>query len=364
LDFVDITMPLGQDEVLPVLKHREVVSSSAPASSAQTAEAEGSGKKSKKDKKEKKEKSPDKASKKDKEGKKEKKGGGGAVVDLLSLDAWGSPAAPASAPAPAPAPGPGADKADKKKSKEASKQAWSLLCADRGVTVSYSVAATGSTALAISFRVSNGSGFRCSVEASLSSAGGVAVPAGTTIKICSLLAVGGEAVGVAPASTTGPLVATCTVSLPCSARVAVEGLSGLEQRASDHHVSVSLCAGCVPNKIDADGFAALLAKKAGQWGSSKVKVPVPAGAKAKAALKAVGLFLRAHCVEEEVTKAASFASKTPAGGGGSICSLAKCSKDGSQVGVEVKVLCSSGKGESQAVAEAVCAALAAATLVL
>jgi hypothetical protein len=107
-----------------------------------------------------------------------------------------------------------------------------------------------------------------------------------------------------------------------------------------------------------------LAKKAGQWGSSKVKVPVPAGAKPKSALKAVGLFLRGHCVEEEVTKAASFASKTPAGGGGSICSLAKCSKDGSQVSVEIKVLCSSGKAESQAVAEAVCAALAAASFVL
>ena len=361
---MDITSPLGQDEVLPVLRHREVSATAAATGSAAGAGADaGSGKKSKKSKEEK----EGKKEKKEKKEKKADKAGGGAVVDLLSLDGWGSPAAPASAPAPAPAAAvaaaaaPASGKASK--SAKPSKAAWSLVATDRGVSVFASFSAS-SSALTVALRAVNNNpeGSRCSVEVVVGSAGGINGP-GLVSLGAGIAPSGGEGSAVATCTIPGPLVSTAIAALPATVRVGVEGgLVGSDVRSTDASLRVSLCAGFVPHKVGPDDFAALLGKKAGQWGEAKVKVPVPAGAKAKAVLKSIGLFLRAHCVEEEVTKAASFAAKTPASGGGSVCALAKCGKDGSYVSVEVKALCAASKQESQAVAEAVCAALSGATL--
>lgn len=194
----------------------------------------------------------------------------------------------------------------------------------------------------------------CGVLRLVDSSSGAAVTAGG----------GGTALANGSCAIAGPLVSTAPPTLlPITVRVSLEGgLVGADVRSAEAALKVSLVAGFLPHKLGADDFATLLGKKAGHWGEGKVKVPVPAGAKAKSTLKAIGLFLRSHCVEEEVSKAASFVCKTLAGGGGSVCCLGKCSKDGSTVSVEVKALCSSSKQESQAVADAVCAALATAAL--
>lgn len=325
---------------MPVLRHREVIARVEETPLA----TEEKKKKKKKDGKDK--------EKSGKEKEKKSKKAGGAVVDLLSLDAWTPTAAPAATIPEPVAP---------KKEKKIGKVAWMPLLTDRGITVCYSIASAGSSTLSICLQVANNNpeGANCSVDAAISSACGIA-GAGLT-KICTHLAVGSTATATAACSTSGPQVQTSPILLPLTVRVATEGFVGQDLRQVECVMKISLCAGFIPNKLDGEGFAALLGKKTGQWGEAKVRVPVGPGSKAKTVLKNIGYYLRAHVIEEEVTKAASFASKTPAGGGGSVCCLGKCSKDGSYVGVDIKVLCSS-TGESQTVAEAIAAALSGLSL--
>jgi hypothetical protein len=64
--------------------------------------------------------------------------------------------------------------------------------------------------------------------------------------------------------------------------------------------------------------------------------------------------LKAHTVEAENTKAVSLSAKSASGG--SVCCLAKISKDGTSVTVDIKCLCAS-KAESLSLAEAITEAL-------
>lgn len=205
------------------------------------------------------------------------------------------------------------------------------------------------------FRCVNGSpeGARASVEVTVHSGPGVTSP-GAALVVARSLGVQDEATASATCSTAGPVVASTSVSV--TVRVSVEGFAGSEARQHEAQCRLSLCAGFVPLKLDEEGLAALLGKSA-KWAEARARVAVPAGTKAKTTLRAVGLFLRAHQVEAEVSKAASFASKCPGGGGGSVCCLAKCSKDGASVVVDVKVLCAN-KADSQGVADAIAASLA------
>ena len=181
---------------------------------------------------------------------------------------------------------------------------------------------------------------------------GVTSPGGAIV-VARSLGVQEEASASATCSTAGPMVASTSVGV--TVRVGVEGFAGSDARQHEAQCRLSLCAGFLPLKLDEEGLAALLAKST-KWAEARGRVAVPPGSKAKATLRAVGLFLRAHQVEAEVSKAASFASKCPGGGGGSVCCLAKCSKDGSSVAVDVKVLCAN-KADSQSIADAIAASL-------
>ena len=237
-----------------------------------------------------------------------------------------------------------------KSGKKVGKVAWLPLHTDRGVSIFYSPAATGSTSLAIHFKCinSNVEGARASVEVTVHSGAGITASSGAVV-LARGLAVQDDATATVACTTAGPVVASTSVSV--ALRVAVDGFAGTDSRQADLQARISLCSGFLPHKLDEEGFAALLSKSA-KWGEAKAKVGVAPGAKAKATLKAVGAFLRAHQVEAEASKVASFASKCPGGGGGSVCCLAKCSKDGSVVSVDVKVLCAN-KAESQGIAEAI-----------
>jgi hypothetical protein len=76
--------------------------------------------------------------------------------------------------------------------------------------------------------------------------------------------------------------------------------------------------------------------------------------KPKYSFRALGNFLRAHIVEAEPSKAASYSAKTSVGG--KVFALAKVAKDGASIAVDIKVLASS-KPESQTIADAVASAL-------
>jgi hypothetical protein len=394
LSNVDLSAPLGGDEALPTLKHREVPVKSPPKPSQAEGNSDalakalaedddqptnGAKKKGKKDKKDKKEKKP-------KAGKSNGAASASLIDDLLGLDLGGdamaSMAAPMATPAiesvvPTPAPTPmeldgimvhsdtnggkekkhkskDKDKSEKKSKKSSSSSAfWMACCNDRNASVYYAPSVSGST-MTIALRAENVSANGCviSVEAGVTSvSNGAFRPSQPSVTIARDISVGADAKGAVDLTFDGnPITETLMVGL--GIRVSAEGLLGPETSTVTAAISISPCVFNTPHGVDEDGFAGLVGKSSSRWASQKTSIPLQ-GSK-KSAIKSLAAVMNAHVVEAEATKAASLCAKAP--NNSIICALVKFGKDGSSVSVDVKCLGPS-KTESQQAVDAVTQAL-------
>lgn len=377
LDSVDITTPLRADEVFTVQKHREVpVSMSTTLADMDGTEREEAGKKKKSSKKSKdKDKEVDdidaKKSKKDKDKLKSKKvTSEPASNDLLMMD-WNDPPMPSlqmAMPVIIHAPAEvhsskkkGVTSKEKEKEKEKGKKSnhvWLPLLSDKTVDLYYSTTASQNTITitlkAVNSSKSNGT---VSVTATFTSSAAVrpATPSNSNVRVASQLAPGDsnsastDLVLIGEASTG----LTTNLSVNCTAHISFDSLLGPDTKSMAAALKIPVCSTFCPNKLDEKSFLALMGKSSSRWASASVKVPC--SVKPKTALKTVSSFLHTHTVEAENARAASLAAKSV--NGGTVCCLAKMSKDGNSVGIDIKCLCAS-KIESVTLVEAIADALA------
>ena len=362
LDSVDITTPLRPDEVFTVQKHREVLASTSSAVASDLMERDDGGKMKKNGKKSK-ESDDSKKSKHDKSSKSKKTK---EPVDDLLLMEWAEPTVPTLSmgyvvPPSAP------DKKDKdkeSKNKLSSKKSgniWIPLMTDKCVEIFYFTSVTGQI-VTVNLKAMNiaRNSSAVSVTTTFSSSATIrpTTPSNSNVRVAHQLAPGADSTAATELLLLGELCATSSLSIDCTAHVTSESLLGPEVKSTATVVRVPVCSFFTPNKIDEQGFQTLMAKTSSRWGSSSVMISCSSG-KPKSALKAVGSFLRAHTVESEDSRAASLSAKSA--GGGTVCCLAKISKDGLSVTVDIKCLCSS-KGESKILADAISEVLSSLTL--
>jgi hypothetical protein len=367
---VDITTPLRADEVFTVQKHREVpVSmSSAFADIAEDAPEEGKKKKSSKQPKEKDLLEDDsKKGRKDKDKSKKTKAKPEPADDLLMMD-WNDPPMP-SMPVmvvtrPVAAVDSTSDKKEKEKDKGKDKESkgkkishlWLPLLNDKTVDIYYATSVQ-SNIVTITLKAVNSSktGSSVSVTATFNSSAGVrpATPSNSNLRVAQQLGPGSDCSAATELMILGDGVLTSNLQVGCTAHVTVESFLGPESKSTAVGLIVPVCSSFAPSKLDEKGFTALMSKSSSRWASSTAKVSC-LSTKPKSALKAVGNFLKAHTVEAENTKAVSLSAKSASGG--TVCCLAKTSKDGASVTVDIKCLCAS-KAESLSLAEAIAEAL-------
>ena len=345
-------------------------------------------KKSKKDKKEKKE---EKKSKKDKghasaeatptrESNSSKKTAGiTASLNLLDLDFGGPPAAATLPSQPLVALETG-EKKDKKKDKKGDKKEksglWLPFHSGRSVDILYSLGDSG--VKRVSFRLINRGpvGLTISADVTFKSLHPFQSLSGNTLRLSHHLVTGAEA--DSHMDIECPDVVTGNVNLPASVRIMLESASGVETKNEQVSLKIPICASFTPNELNEEAFSANISKSSSRWASSNARV-VSSGMKPKHAFRAISSFLRAHMVEAESSKAASYAAKTPSGakvfvlvkaakeGGKDYCydNIRFCSKSFNchtqsqhigSIAVEVKSL-GSTKSESQTICDAISSAL-------
>lgn len=354
LSSVDITAPLRLDEVLPVQKHREVVS--APE---QLDKVESKTKKDKKEKKDKKD-SNDKKDKKTKDKDSPKKGkksssrregydnvGNNGLDDLLNLDWGGSSLAAPVAPPIAPAPAPNTTTTKSKDSKVKKGTLWQFLQRIKNVDILYSVAGTGSS-INVTLKAVNETtdGSVVTIDISVNGTSNIRPTSSSPLRI-SRVAPGTDAQGAITLQLDGAL--STSAQLTCNISVSLETLLGPDKVVSTGIMKIPICALFTPHQVDDSGFAMLISKSSSKWASASAKLN--SSSKAKTALKGIAAFLRAHTVEVEATKAASMCSKSA--NGGIVCCLVKCKgKEELSITIEIKCLCGS-KDESQQLATSI-----------
>ena len=355
---MDITTPLRADEVFAVQKHREVLMSVSPAFSGDVIEKGDGGKKKKSDRKVKEGDEP-KKSKHDKSSKSKKIKE--PTDDLLLMD-WNDPPVPSLSMGHA-LPSKATDKKEKEKelkSKSSSKKSgnvWMPLMSDKSVEIFYATNITGQIATITLKAVNitkNGSVVSVTATFNSSPTARPTTPSNSNLRVANQLPSGDDATAVTELLLlSDSCLLTSSLLIGCTVHVTSETLLGPEVKATAAVVRIPVCCSFSPNKIDEQGFQTLMAKTSSRWGSSSASISCSSG-KTKSALKAVATFLRAHTVESEESRAASLSAKSA--GGGSVCCLAKTTKDGLSVTVDVKCLCAS-KGESKMLADAVAEAL-------
>ena len=363
LDSVDITTPLRADEVFTVHKHREVPVSVSSAFSDVIEDAPEEGKKKKSSKKQKDLLEDEiKKGKKDKDKSKKSKSKPEPADDLLMMD-WNDPPMPSMPVVVASRPTAAAaditpDKKEKEKESKGKKSShlWLPLLNDKTVDIYYATSVQ-SNIVTITLKAVNSSktGSSVSVTATFNSSAGVrpATPSNSNLRLAQQLPPGSDCSAATELVILGDGVLTSNLQVGCTAHVTVESFLGPESKSTTVGLVVPVCSSFSPCKLDEKGFTALMSKSSSRWSSSTAKVSC-ASTKPKSALKAVGNFLRAHTVEAENTKAVSLSAKSASGG--SVCCLAKISKDGTSVTVDIKCLCAS-KAESISLAEAITEAL-------
>lgn len=334
---IDLTTPLGADEVMFVRQHREVASSSH-----ESGVPKEDKKKSKKDKSEKK----DKKSTKDDSSKvssKEKKidvasaksskskskvGDISASLNLLDLD-FGAPIVTMPSAAAA-QPEAGDEKKDKKKDKKADKKGdkkekssnvWLPFHTGRSVDVFYSLGDAGLKRVA--YRIVNRGpvGLSISADVTFKSLHPFQSITGNTLRLAHHLASGGEA--ESHMDIECPDVITGNLNFPASLRVMLESASGVETMNVQVTLKIPVCTSFTPNALDEEAFSASISKSSSRWASSNARVTT--AIKPKYAFRSISIFLRAHLVEAESSKAASLAAKSPSGA--KIFALAKAAKE-------------------------------------
>jgi len=323
-------------------------------------EASKDNKKQKKEKKKKSDKkeSVDTSSSAKKESKSKSKSSGGDSLNLLDLD-FGSvsiapepskPAAPTSAPV-------ASDTGGKKKSKEKSSkkdQAWLTFHTGKCFDVLYFLGdSSQSGTKKVLFRLVNRGpmGMSISADANFKSFAPYQSVTGNTVRLAHHAPFGSETDSSIELGS-GDTAPVSNSHLSATIRIMLETASGVETLNANATLTIPVSATFVPNVIDEDVFTASVAKSSSRWGSANAQVV--SSLKPKYSFRAIGNFLRAHIVEAEPSKAASYSAKTATGA--KVFGLAKVSKDGSSVTVEVKVLASS-KPESQTIADALASAL-------
>jgi hypothetical protein len=369
---VDITTPLRADEVFTVQKHREVPVTVSSGFADVTEEAPEEGKKKKSSKKPKEKdllEDGSKKGKKDKDKSKKTKAKPEPADDLLMMD-WNDPPMPSMpvmvAARPVAAVDITTDKKEKEKDKDKDKDKeskgkksshlWLPLLNDKTVDIYYATS-VHSNIVTITLKAVNSSktGSSVSVTATFNSSAGVrpATPSNSNLRVAQQLPPGSDCSAATELMILGDGMLTSNLQVGCTAHVTVESFLGPESKSTAVGLIVPVCSSFSPSKLDEKGFTALMSKSSSRWASSTAKVSC-LSTKPKSALKAVGNFLRAHTVEAENTKAVSLSAKSASGG--SVCCLAKISKDGTSVTVDIKCLCAS-KVESLSLAEAVTEAL-------
>lgn len=362
LDSVDITTPLRADEVFAVHKHREVpVSASAFSEVIEDVPEEGKKKSSKKSKDIAEEEG--KKSKKEKSKKTKTKTESEPADDLLLMD-WNDPPMPSIPVMPVSRPVAAVDIISDKKEKEKDKNSkgkkgshmWLPLLNDKTVDIYYATSVS-SNIVTVTLKAVNSSktGSSVSVTATFNSTSSVrpATPSNSNLRVAQQLSPGSDSSAATELLILGDGALTSNLRVGCIAHVTLESFLGPESKSSAVSLTVPVCHSFSPCKLDEKGFTALMSKSSSRWSSSTAKISC-SSIKPKSALKAVGNFLRAHTVEAENTKAISLSAKSASGG--SVCCLAKLSKDGTSVTVDIKCLCSS-KAESVTLSEAIAESL-------
>lgn len=368
---IDITRPLDADEVLPVQTHRVVPS--AALRDADVGAADAGDKKKRRDK--------DKRRGRDKDRRVDDAARPAAEDDLLGLD-WpaaapvAAPAAPAAAAppaaellqldAPAASSSSSAKRERRSRASDVDAASWRTLHRADTWELRYGVAATGA-AVDVLFEVASfGGGGVAAAELELQPHPLVARVSQRRVALLSGALPGGERQrAAAPLTLTlaspTALWAAGSVQLTATLHVTSEGLLGTEATHLSAPLRVTAAALLQPYALDAAAFADKVAKASSKWAKRAATLPVTSGARAKSLFERIGATLRAHCVEGESSKAATFAAKAPDGtriyvlckfSGGS------SSKGGGLATVSVDVKCLGGsEAESQAAAAVVLAAL-------
>ena len=351
LNNIDLTTPLGQDEVIPIRKHREVVSLGIEEPLKKDKKRE---KKEKKDKKDRKDKEKSDSPGRPKKGSKSKGvDSTTASLNLLDLD-FGSSSAPVDASSAVMDDVAVPDKSGKakkeKKEKKDKNGVWLQLYTGRQINIFYSLGDSGMKR--VSFRVANRgpSNLTVSADVHFKSTAPFTALTGSGLRLAHHLASGDEA--RAFMDFDGPELLTGNVHLTASLRIMLEGNAGVETVNATAALKIPVCSTFSPYVLDDDTFSSSISKSSSRWGSSSARVV--STLKAKYSMRAVSNFLRAHTIEVEASKAASMAAKSASGA--KVYCLSKAAKDGSSVACDIKVLGSS-KSESQSLADAIGSAL-------
>jgi hypothetical protein len=244
-----------------------------------------------------------------------------------------------------------------KKSSSSYSHVWLPLVSDRHADVFYSIAMTGPT-VAVTLRAVNTANDGASISVNAQIVGNFSLrfhnPQSAYLKVATHLTAGDDA-QTSTEMHCDVAMLTVPIQTTCNVQILSEQLVNTETTQLQGAIKIPICAAFTPHKVDEQGFALLVGKSSSKSASAVAKVPISSSTKPKSAFKAIAGFLRAHTVEAESSKAASLATKTP--GGHTVCILAKVSKDGAAVSVDVKCLCGN-KTESQSLADGIVSALA------
>ena len=280
-----------------------------------------------------------------------------ASLNLLDLD-FGS--VPSIAAAPQSMAAGVVDKNEKKekKQKETSKKdkktggVWLSFYTGRSVDIFYSIGDSGLRR--ISFKLVNRGppGMTISADLAVKSFAPFQSLTGNTVKLAHHASSAAEVESYLELDMPSSDAIPGNIQLASVVRVMLESASGVETLNANTLLKIPVCATFTPNNLDEAAFATSISKSSSRWGSSNTRVV--SALKPKYSFRSLASFLRAYIVEAEPSKAASFAAKTASGA--KVFCLAKVSKDGGSVIVEVKVLGSS-KSDSQGVADSLASAL-------
>lgn len=139
----------------------------------------------------------------------------------------------------------------------------------------------------------------------------------------------------------------------CSLMVCVDSLLGPEAYPVQATIKIPVSANFSPLQMDEQSFAAALSKSSSRWASKSVTLSV--SCKAKTAFKAIGGLLHAHTVESESTKATSFCCKND--NNDKVFILAKYNSASNNLQVDIKCLAAKNKEDASLTADCIAQSL-------
>lgn len=370
---IDLTTPLREDEVLPVIKHRETPASSRVieqdnAVENETKRKKKSGKKHK-DEKEKEESSTStKPSKKDKKHSSEKKETPDAMGDLLGLT-WDNTAnAPVntipstkSSKVAATEREPVIESSKSTSSKKRSHHIWLPLYSDNRIDLYYSLEydPSSNSIINITFRTANSPShsFQASVDIAFPSScgyGSLSVANGNVHNIARNLSSGADQQETVHIKCNNPF--SCCFSnivIPCNLKITVDSFLGQDSQTVSANIAIPICSFFRPFEMNEDVFKQNITNQKVNFGSASTKLRY-SSTKVKKVFNAITDFLHAYEVERHDNKASSLTCRGP--NDSTLFALIKVKESSQSVSIDIKCV-SSDLSVSQEIANAVCSTL-------